>query len=170
MQRALIWQAYRLAMTGTKQPDEDADDPGPPPPGWVSLEELSQQIMAEQLSRSTGRALIEVLVERRDSPDALAVALLAIIFQVQEQVDDASKDLLNYVLGAVHPINSLFVETGGTYPITENLWLKRLLDSDNRFSLAAPREWLEPMGIEIQERLARWAASVDERGDTNERP
>jgi hypothetical protein len=157
-------------MTGTKQPHDDADDPGPPPPGWVSLEELGQQIMLDQLSRSTGRALIEVLAERRDSPDALAVALLAIIFQVQEQVDDASKDLLNYVLGAVPPVNSLFVETGGTYPITEDLWLKRLLDSDNRFSLAAPREWLEPMGIEIQERIERWAASVAESTDGTERP
>jgi hypothetical protein len=157
-------------MTGTSEPHDDADDPGPPPPGWVSLEELSQQIMLEQLSRSTGRALIEVLAERRDSPDALAVALLAIIFQVQEQVDDASKDLLNYVLGAVLPVNSLFVETAGTYPITENLWLKRLLDNDNRFSLAAPREWLEPMGIEIQQRLERLADSVGETNDVTEQP
>jgi hypothetical protein len=63
-------------------------------------------LMGSIVSRSTGRAAIEVLAERRDSPDALAVALLAIIFQVQEQVDDASKDLLNYVLGAVPPINA----------------------------------------------------------------
>ena len=67
------------------------------------------------------------------------------------------------------PIKSLFVETGGTYPITEDLWLKRLLDSDNRFSLAAPREWLEPMGIEIQQRLERWAASDDDSDDATER-
>jgi Tfp pilus assembly protein PilZ len=68
----------------------------------------------------------------------------------------------------VPPINSLFVETGGSYPITEDLWLERLLDSDNRFSLAAPREWLEPMGVEIQERLGHWAASYDESNDTTE--
>jgi hypothetical protein len=94
-------------------------------------------LVGSMVSRSTGRAAIEVLAERRDSPDARAVALLALI-QVQEQVDDASKDLLNYVLGAVPPINAIFVEAGGAYPITEGLWLKRLLDSDNRFSLAAP--------------------------------
>ena len=33
-------------------------------------------------------------------------------------------------------------------------------------TLAAPREWLEPMGREIQERLDRWAASDDESSDT----
>ncbi len=155
-------------MTGTSEPPDDVDDPEPPPPGWVSSEELGQQIMLEQLSRSTARALMELLAERRNSPDALPVALLAIIFQVQEQVDDASKDLLNYVLGAVHPVNSLFVDSGGIYPITEDLWLKRLLDSHNRFSLAAPRQWLELMGVEIQERLERWAASLDESTDAAE--
>jgi len=58
-------------MTETSEPHDDADDPEPPPPGRVSLEELGQQIMLEQLSRSTGRALIEVLAERRDSPTHL---------------------------------------------------------------------------------------------------
>jgi len=69
----------------------------------------------------------------------------------------------------VPPINSLFVETGGTYPITQDLWLKRLLDSDNRFSLAAPRDWLEPLGIEIQQRLERLAASDDDSDGATER-
>ncbi len=91
------------------------------------------------------------------------MALLAIIFQVQEQVDEASKDLLSYVLGAVRPVNSLFVDSGGTYPITEDLWIKRLLDTDNRFTLAAPRQWLEPMGVEIQHRLERWADPINEQ-------
>ena len=94
----------------------------------------------------------------------------AIIFQVQEQVGHVSKDLLNYVLGAVPAINSLFVETGETYPITEVLRLKRLLDGDDRFSLAAPRALAERMGIEIRERLERWTASVDDSDDINESP
>ena len=49
-------------MTGTNDPHDTADDQGPPPLGWVSVDELGQQIMLEQLSRSTARALIEVLL------------------------------------------------------------------------------------------------------------
>jgi hypothetical protein len=159
---------YPLLVAEIGEPSDDPGDPGPPPPGWVSVEELGEQIMLEQLSRSTARALIELLAERRDSPDALVVALLAVIFQVQEQVDAASKELLSYVLGAVPPINSLFVDSGGSYPITEDLWLRRLLDADNQFTLAAPRQWLEPMGLEIQQRLERWAGSIDEHHGTTE--
>lgn len=155
-------------MTEIGEPNDDAGDPGPPPPGWVSAEELSEQIMRDRLSRSTARALIELLAERRDSTDALVVALLAVIFQVQEQIDAASKDLLNYVLGAVPPVNALFVDGDGSYPITEDLWLKRHLDTDNQFTLAAPRQWLEPMALEIQQHLERWARSLDETDGTTE--
>jgi hypothetical protein len=157
--------AYRLAVTSTGESDDSADDLGPPPPGWLSVEELGQRIMADQLSRSSARAFIELLAERRDSADVLTVALLAIIFQAQEQVDDASKDLLSYVLGAVPPVNSSFVESGGTYPVTEELWLKRHLDGDNRFSLVANRQWLEAMGVEIRQRLEAWAESLDDGTD-----
>jgi len=160
---------YLLYCHFVAQDDGADDDLGPPPPGWVSIEELGQLIMGDLLSRSTARALIQLLAESGDSPDALRVAFLAVLFQVQDQVDDASKDLINYVLGSVPPVKAMFADTSGSYPITEDLSLKRYLDSDNRFALGASVQWLEPLALEIQERLDRWAASTNEdTSDENE--
>ena len=146
-----------VVVVGDDSEPTDDDDIPEAPPGWLTVEELGQRIFLDQLSRSTARALIEILADRGESPDALMVALLAVILQVQEQVDEPSKDLISFVLSSVPGVASRLTDAGGRFPITEDLWLRRWLDNDNRFTVLAPRSWLEPMGLEIKEALERLA-------------
>jgi len=143
------------------EPDDADEDVPVAPPGWLSVEEFAEKLFLDLLSGETARVFIERLASKDLTQDAVMTALVALIFQVQDQVDDPSKDLISFILSGIDPVATAFAEGDGTYPVAPEIELRRYVGESNRFMVGAPRSWLEPIGLSINERLERAAGSAD---------
>lgn len=125
-----------------------------PPPGWLTVEEVAERVFLDLLSQATAGALVDELDDRDERPGAAGAALLALIFQIQEQVDDAALELINFVLTEIPSVNSLFERPNDIAQISGRLALRRVIDDQGRSRLVAPASWLRPLGVSAQERMA----------------